>query len=254
MKKIASVVFLMMILLGMHGMSSAETRVPQGVDVAAVFAQQTKQPFTSQEGRIVFLDTIWFYLSDNTFVQYAFIDNRPVVFSEGVYRFANGGSFFGGKEEENHGDLIITRKMKYVDKKGLETYHSERTYALDSLGFQKIFCRENEGKKVVAVFAGQNKQPYGQNNCIDTYWIFFDDNTFGQYACPASDPVPFSEGTYSLSAGADFRYEADETDFGKITIRWKKKLQSSMTYAAYDSEHTYGLNTLGFSLLVLDED
>ena len=34
-------------------------------------------------------------------------------------------------------------------------------YDLDNIGFQQIFCRENQGKKIIAVFADANKQPYG---------------------------------------------------------------------------------------------
>ena len=32
------------------------------------------------------------------------------------------------------------------------------------------------------------------------------------------------------------------------------KFQEGKNYAAYASEHTYELNTLGFSLLILDQD
>lgn len=244
----------MSLLFGIQTVSLAKTQAPKGTDIVAVFAQQSKQPFSNRKDRISFLDTVWFYFSDNSFVQYAFLGNKPVLFSKGTYRFGNGGGFASAEAGVRRGDLIIKRNAKYVDKKGLQKYASERTYDLDNIGFRQIFCRENRGKKIVAVFAGANKQPYGDRQLLDTYWIFFDDMTFEQYACPGSDPVLFSEGTYSLSDKAGFKYDADKTDFGKITISRTKKLQPGLKYADYTSSHTYNLNTLGFSLLVLDED
>ena len=254
MKKIVSVVLTMMLSLGVQKMVTAETRVPPGTDVVAVYAQQSKQPFARQGGVISFLDTVWIYLSDNSFVQYAFIDEKPFVFSKGVYHFENGSSFLAKKAGDNQSHLVIKRTAKFADKKGLKEYKSERRYELNSLGFQNLFCLENKGKKIVAIFAGQNKQPYGDSRLIDTYWIFYDDMTFNQYACSASDPILFSEGTYSLSDGADFDYSENKKDYGKITITRSKKLKPGFNYANHVSSHTYALNTLGFELLVLDKD
>ena len=58
-----------------------------------------------------------------------------------------------------------------------------------------------KGKKIFAIFAGINKQPYGDSQLLDTYWIIYDDKTFNQCACLANGPILFSEGTYSLSDG-----------------------------------------------------
>ena len=62
---------------------------------------------------------------------------------------------------------------------------AERIIELNSLGFQNRYCREKKGKKTVAIFAGINKQPYGDSQFLDTYRIFYDGETFNQYACPA---------------------------------------------------------------------
>ncbi len=89
---------------------------------------------------------------------------------------------------------------------------------------------------------------------IDSYWLYFDDSSFRQFACVLGSPIPFSEGTYALADGSSFNYEEDESDFGQITITRTMKFQEGKNYAAYASEHTYELNTLGFSLLILDQD
>ncbi len=253
MKKIISAVLLMM-LLAVQQMAMATTPVPPETDVVAVYAQQKKQLYPQKEGNVSFLDTIWIYFSDNSFVQYAFIDEKPVVFSKGVYHFENGGGFITEKAKENTSHLVINRTAKFAEKKGLRKYKSERHFELSNIGFEKLFCRDDKGKKIVALFAGKGKQPYGDGQLIDTYWIFYDDMTFTQYACPECYPELFSEGTYSLSDGGNFDYSVNKKDYGKITINRTKKLQAGHTYADYVSSHTYKLHTLGFELLVLQKE
>ena len=250
---INTMAILLILIFSVSLTALAASQVPEGANVEALYAQQEKQPFTRADGSIEFLDTIWIYYSDNSFVQYAFSDDQPVVFSEGTYRFENGGSFLRAEDSEDSGNLVITRTSKYVDGEGLQDYSSEHSYSLDNIGFRQIYCLGKKGKSIAALFAGCGKQSFGEEQMLDTYWIFYDDMTFEQYACLGSDPVLFSEGTYSLSEGADFRYE-EETDFGDITITRTKKFQEGLNYADYTSEHTYDLNSLGFSLLVIDED
>lgn len=79
MKKLIALLLALMISLGVC--YAETTPVPDGAEVIVIFAQQDKQPLTKQNGRIEYLDTIWIYFTDYTFVQYAFIDETPVVFS-----------------------------------------------------------------------------------------------------------------------------------------------------------------------------
>ena len=242
-----------MLVLGLPSAAFATTEAPEGADVISAFADQRKQPFTRKDGIIENLDTIWVYFTDGSFVQYALIEDTPVVFSEGTYEFEKNGDFLLHESEGDCGDIVLRRSSKYVDGEGLKDYSSEHTYRLDELGFRQIVTPVDAEKGVAAIFCGPEKQPYKGEN-LDTYWIYYDDMTFAQYACIDNDPTLFSEGTYALSDGADFRFDEDEEDCGKITITRTKKYQENRGYVDYASEHTYDLNTLGLSLLIIDEE
>ena len=265
MKKPVSVLLLLALMLCLSAGAFAQAPEPAplpplvtvrpapDVDVAAVFAQKNNQPFTRESGRIVNLDSIWIYFTDGTFDQFVLIDDLPVLFSQGNYRFENGGSFIFAPDAKDFGDIVISRTMKYDALKGLVPYESEHTYALNTLGFNQLYPGKDVGKKLVAFFVGPAKQPF-RDGMIDSYWLYFDDSSFRQFACVLGSPIPFSEGTYALADGSSFNYEEDESDFGQITITRTMKFQEGKNYAAYASEHTYELNTLGFSLLILDQD
>ena len=248
MKKNISLLLGLLLMLSLTISAAADTEV-EPVEIAAVYAQQEKQPFTAEDGSIEFLDTIWFYLNDGNFVQYAFLDDEPVVFSTGTYSLRNGGSFVPADDGGNNGDLVIRRKAKYAAGEGLAEYSSKHSYSMDKLGFQQLFYAGDKGKRIEAVFAGCEKQPFGEDRMLDTYWFYYSDGSFEQYACIGSDPILFSEGTYSLSEGANFLYVENETDCGTITITRTMKFQEGLNYAEYDSEHTYDLNSLGFARL-----
>ena len=251
MKKAICILFSLVLLLSLPLTAFAETgeEPAESAEVAAIFAQQEKQPFTTAEGSIRFLDTIWIYLTDGSFVQYAVLDEEPVVFSIGSYRFENGGSFLPVGDEDAGGSLVITRTAKYADGVGLQEYSSEHSYALRDLGFRQLYYAEDGGKTVAAIFYGSGKQSFGDGQMLDTYWIYYSDMSFEQYACLGSDPILFSEGTYRLSDGADFVFDPDTADWGTITITRTMKFQEGVNYAEYESEHTYELGSLGYSRL-----
>ena len=239
MKKLIALLLALMISLGVC--YAETTPVPDGAEVIVIFAQQDKQPLTKQNGRIEYLDTIWIYFTDYTFVQYAFIDETPVVFSTGTYAFANGGDFLYGKTEEDYGDIVITRTAKYADGEGLKEYHSEHTYGLNTLGLSELFYGGDEEENVVAVFAGCEKQAFN-GGLLDTYWIYYDDMTFDQYTCLQSDPILFSTGTYAFAG--------ESGDFSSITVRRNQKFQVGLNLAEYESEHTYHPFEMGYVMLV----
>jgi len=233
---------LFLAVLMTFGVCYAETTpIPDDAEIIVIFAHQDKQPLTRQSGRIEYLDTIWIYFSDDSFVQYAFVDETPVVFSTGTYAFANGGDFLYEKTEGDYGDIIITRNAKYADGEGLTEYHSEHAYGLNTLGFSELFYGGDEEEKVVAVFAGCEKQTFN-GNLLDTYWIYYDDMTFDQYACLQSDPILFSTGTYEFAG--------ESGDFSSIVVRREQKFQAGLNLAEYESEHIYNPFEMGYVMLV----
>ena len=82
MKKPVSVLLLLALMLCLSAGAFAQAPEPAplpplvtvrpapDVDVAAVFVQKNKQPFTRESGRIVNLDSIWIYFTDGTFDQF----------------------------------------------------------------------------------------------------------------------------------------------------------------------------------------
>ena len=251
MMKRSLVPVLLALLLLCPAAASAVTETPDGADVLAVFAQQAKQPFTKADGSVENLDTIWFFLTGGTFVQYAFPGDMPVLFSEGIYRFGDGGDFLYD-EEDDFGDIVITRTAKYADGAGLVPYASEHRYGLNTLGFTQLFLRGE--KRLTAVFSGSRKQAFGEDEMLDTYWLYYDDGTFAQYTCLGSDPIPFSEGTWSFTNGTEPGPGADGEDFREIVVTRTMKFQPGLNYAEYDSTHTYRPAELGYELLLFDRD
>lgn len=239
MKRLISLLLAMMISLGIC--CAETTPVPDGAEVVAVFAQQDKQPVTKIDGSIEYLDTIWIYFTDYSFVQYAFIDDTPVLFSTGTYEFANGGDFLYEETEEDYGDIVIRRNAKYADGEGLKEYSSEHAYGLNTLGLTELFYGGDKEEKVAAIFAGCEKQTFNEN-LLDTYWIYYDDMTFEQYTCLKSDPVLFSTGTYEFAGEAG--------DFSSIVVRREQKFQAGLNLADYESEHTYNPFEMGYIMLV----
>ena len=167
----------------------------------------------------------------------------------------NEANFVYDNSDASNGQIIIRREKK-LNVNGLEDYQSEHTYDLGTLGFTQLYA-PNHDRKVAAVFYGCDKQPHlgsdGDQKNLDTWWIYYTDGTFEQFAIMDDDPadrvVLFSEGEYQLREGSSFAYEhAGEADY--ITIhRTKKYTRGGLT--SYDSIHEYELGTLGFVRIVV---
>ena len=209
------------------------------------------------------LDTIWVYYEDMTFEQFAEIDDDIYLFSQGTYEFADGGNFLYREDDQSdHGNIIITRTQKYKAGEGLAADNYVNKYALGTLGFVKVYPNDTGAvPEVISIFSGNDKQPFteedGEQDMIDTTWIYFNDGTFKQYAEVEENDqdqiVLFSLGTYEFEDGGDFVFE-DKSDHDRITISRTQKYQIRKGLVPYESTHTYELGTLGFTQLSVITD
>ena len=83
-----------------------------------------------------------------------------------------------------------------------------------------------EGSNVEAVFVGNKKQPFTENDGdkgnVDTIWIYYSDMTFEQFAIIEDKTILFSTGTYKFENGGDFIYAENDKDHGNIVINRTK--------------------------------
>ena len=103
---------------------------------------------------------------------------------------------------------------------------------------------------VEAIFVGADKQLLVEQDNdqehLDTIWIYFNDMTFTQYAFHDDKCFVFSTGTYAFENNGSFIVN-DAGEFpGNIVITRNQKFQDGAGLVAYDSTHSYDLNTLGF--------
>ena len=234
--------FLFLIL----SLSICSACMAETVNVEAVFVKDEGQMFIQENGSISMLDTAWVYYSNLTFEQYAIIHDEVRLFSQGTYRFEEGSDFDPVNSEK---DLIyITRSTKYNAQDGLQPYQSEHLYDLYNLGYKQILNREKDAH-MIAAFLGAGKQPYG-NEMVDSIWLYYDDQSFEQYAyLDDLHPTRFSEGYWKINNGTDLDLGAEKENDVQITLTRTKKMQDGR-YAAYASEHTYELKTLGYEQIV----
>ena len=226
--------------------SIAETK-----SVEAVFVKDYAQLFTQADGSLTMLDTAWLYYSDMTFEQYVIIDDQVTLFSQGTYHLEDGSDF--DLSNSAHDLVLITRTSKYNAQDGLQPYNSQHVYDLNKIGYEQILDRGKDAH-LMAAFLGAEKQPYGIGT-VDCIWLYYSDHSFEQYAyMDHFHPTLFSEGTWSLSEGADFDLLSEKEDYGQLTLIRTKKLQDGIGYAAYSSEHTYDLKTLGYKQIAYIEE
>ena len=258
-KQFSILAAVLLIVLGVACLAEAdsETNHPPktNIEVAAMFAAPDIQPYTEADGNKEMLDSIWIYYTNGTFEQFADIDGSVLLFSAGTYELLNEANFVYENTDSGNGQIIIRREKK-LSANGLESYQSEHTYDLGTLGFTQLYA-PNHDRKVAAVFYGCDKQPYvesdGDQEMLDTWWIYYTNGTFEQFAIMDDDPadkvVLFSEGEYQLREGSSFAYEhAGDADY--ITVhRTRKYSQGGL--ASYDSIHDYELGTLGFARIVV---
>lgn len=227
--------------------------VRTGVQVTAIFAAPDIQPWTEEDGDREELDSIWVFYSDGSFEQFSEVDDKVLLFSKGSYLLSDGAGFiFEYPGQAGNGQITISRNKKLTPQ-GLIDYDSEHNYELGVLGFTQIYTPEDPDRQVAAVFYGINKQPYTEENgdqeMLDTWWIYFSDGTFAQFAIVDDNVVLFSEGEYQLAENGSFCYEATpEKDV--ITIQRTKKYVSGRLQE-YASSHDYELSTLKFTRIVV---
>ena len=227
-------------------------------NVAAVFMGNDLQPLKKADGETLKTDTVWIYYDDMTFDQFANVNGKMEGFSAGTYEFVNGDDFNYEGEDDNNGEIIIRRYLKYQDGKGVTDYSSEHTYVLETLGYHKAHAvKDNESKKAVSIFAAPGKQKYndknGEEKMLDTTWIFYDDMTFEQFVMKDDNVETFSKGTYAFENGGDFIYEDGEKNNGKITIICNKRYEDGKELTGHSSTNTYELNTLELDQLYVSE-
>lgn len=228
-----------------------------GVAVAAVFAAPDIQPYTDGDGETDQIDSIWIYYTDGTFEQFAEVEDHVVMFSSGTHELLGDADFVFSPSDGDREEIVIRREKKYSHDKGLAEYHSEHTYQTGTLGFTQLYSPANPDRQVSAIFYGIEKQPFteedGDQEMLDTWWIYYSDGTFEQFAILEDKVILFSEGTYTLGEGSSFVYEKKADTSDMITIRRTKKYQSG-SLAVYESSHEYELSTLGFvRIAAIDE-
>ena len=102
-------------------------------NIVAAFMQADKQKLVKTDGSEEMLTTMWFYYDDNTFEQYALVDDEnSVLFSSGDYSVTDG--FVKASSV-----LTIHRTKKYQDGKGLADYESEHDYVIGELEFIRVY-------------------------------------------------------------------------------------------------------------------
>ena len=232
--------------------------VKSGVTVESVFAGVERQPITDEDGDIITEeDTIWIYYSDGTFEQFVDLDGKTVLFSTGTYEFSEGGDFTYEEGASSNGKITIVRNKKYQSGLGLAPYHSSHTFDLGTLGFTQVYAPDPD-RQVASIFFGNDMQPYaeetGDAGKIDTWWIYFNDGSFQQYAEVGEDAVLFSTGTYEFKEGSGFLYEAGEQVGANITIERNQKYQRGMGLNSYSASRTYDLSTLDYVQLLVIRD
>lgn len=226
-----------------------------GSQVAAVFAAPDIQPCPDEDGETDMLDCIWVYYTDGTFEQFAETEDRVELFSSGTYELVGDTDFVVGDPGGDRDEIVIRRDRKYARGKGLAEYSSEHTYELGALGFTQLYAPGNPERQVTAIFYGDDRQPFteedGDREMLDTWWIYYSDGTFEQFAVVEDRVVLFSEGTYTLGEGSSFVYEKSG-DPDRITLRRTAKYQSG-SLMPYESAHEYELGTLGLVRIVAVE-
>ncbi len=217
-----------------------------------MFAAADIQPYTEASGETEKLDSIWIYYTDGAFEQFAEVDDSALLFSAGTYELVDDADFIYENPGAGNGQIIIRREKK-LNANGLEDYQSENTYELGTLGFKQLYA-PNTYRQIRAVFYGCDKQPYvesdGDQETLDTWWIYYSDGTFEQFAIlddePADKVVLFSEGEYQLGEDSSFAYENSSKADDRIVIHRTKKY-SQGELSPYDSTHEYALGTLDFA-------
>ncbi len=227
-------------------------RLPDApVTVEAVFLGDDKQPLNNGE-EMQMLDTVWIYLSDGTFRQYAMMNGKMQLFSTGYYAFGEGGSFLPPEDPEKPGSIIIERHQKYDPEEGLIDSFSSHEYKLGSLGFFAASSPEKEKEEVQILFGAKNqsyKDIDGVESQLDTIWIYYSDNSFEQYAFMEDGPVLFGTGTYELGYKGGMIANPDPEAGATIRVNYTALYDAENGLAENESSHVYRLGAMGMDAL-----
>ena len=94
--------------------------------------------------------------------------------------------------------------MVFVIKNSREAFRN-------GLPEQDFLYPAHTGVQVTAIFAAPDIQPYveedGDQEDLDSIWVFYSDGSFEQFAEVDDSVLLFSTGTYLLADGSDFIYE-----------------------------------------------
>ncbi len=105
----------------------------------AAFLGAANQPYGDE-----MVDSLWLYYGDQSFEQYAYLDNmHPTLFSEGYWKIDNGTDLYLGTEKENDVIITLTHTKKLQDGSYM-AYASEHTYELKTLGYEQIVYVKQE--------------------------------------------------------------------------------------------------------------
>jgi len=244
LKRILSFIMVLVLLL------CGSAALGENIGVEAIFAAPDIQVYVGKDGEQEKLDSVWVFYADGSFEQFAKVEDEVLLFSAGTYELLEDADFVYENPGKENGQIIIRREKKRTPQ-GLEDYRSEHTYDLGTLGFTQLYAPDSE-RKVAAVFYGVDKQPFtkkdGDTEMLDTWWIYYSDGMFVQFANLEDTIVEFSEGMYQLQEGSSFVYEkTPETDL--ITIQRTKKYTVD-SLAPYESIHEYEFGSFGFARIV----
>ena len=241
---VSAIAALMVFVMAFSSFAWAEAEPKSGTQVEAVFFGDDLQLFIEADGDEEMLDTFWVYYSDGTFEQFAEVEDKFVLFSVGTYEFGENNDFHFEAGTPDKGIITIRRNKKYNAADGLADYESEHTYELGTLGYDRVFVRDENGKNIKSIFYGNDKQPYveedGDDEMLDTALFFYSDGTFDQYIEKDDQLKLYGQGTYEMP---------DAEDFGKVTI---SVIQKDSVEPA--SPETHDLKALGFDQMVAIAD
>ena len=259
MKKVVSILLALVMILAVCCAAAESGANPElfypvrtGTRVLAIFVAPDIQPYDEEDGVQEKLDSIWVFYTDGTFEQFAEADDRVQLFSTGTHQMVDDADFiYEHPGKAGNGQITIHRTGKLTSG-SIVDYDSEHTYDLGTLGFYPAYTPENPDRQVTAVFYGDDKQPFteqdGDREMLDTWWIYYSDGTFAQFAILDDVVVLFSEGVYKLADGGSFGYEQTSGN-DVITIERTKKYTTD-GLQEYHSTHDYELGMLGLVRIV----
>ena len=120
--------------LGTLGYTQLFSPADEGKKITAIYGDTCFETYEDEKGVTRYLDTIWFFFGDNSFRQYAFLNDEVVLYSSGTYAFDENSDFSRPIHEEDHGTITLIWDYS-MDKDA----HLTRTCDLNSLGLRCLY-------------------------------------------------------------------------------------------------------------------